>query len=657
MYNIWGFFLQTISVSFVALSIFLLKYLLADKLSPRWQYAIWILLGMRVLLPVNLKSYIIPVLALWIEILKAGVESLLNSNFSAVYEPIQLQHVIPVVTQVPQGITDWLFIIYIVGIPVFLFRYFVSYIRLRILLKSGLPVGANIEEKMLSVCDKYDLKPSKMIAVEGISSAFICGVLRPVLVVPYAKDVDEKIILHELLHLKHFDTIQNIFWCFIRSLHWCNPFVHFVVNQIENDMESLCDQRVLERLEGEERRDYGAILLEMASKKYARIPGTSSISNGGKNISQRITAIVRFKKYPKGMTLVSICIILVLFWPMIIGSEYAFAQSDYENYDNKFEREMAVARINRCGTVAGALDTYAKGLYLMNGGYVASASSLSEHERIEEELNEYGCYQSGKYFGNIEYLNDYCVYNIDQLNEKTYSAIICFDVYMYVDEYTPELLEEIGEMTEYSHEANIFVPVIVTYEDAWVVKEYAERYAILTEQYEEKHATENWWMMCSKEYYGENEFGEVLLEVETKYTVDNALKDQNLVWFTDITSFDSSPKPNAVFDYYLLNKYIVYTHINEMAPDFYVELKIIEMDTEDYFKVDETYFSIGDHSENGWIIFEEISEEWDGKVTDSSGGGFGQYEVDIIDMASAYSVELSFSPSKTYTLILREVEE
>ena len=41
---------------------------------------------------------------------------------------------------------------------------------------------------------------------------------------------------------------------------------------------------VLERLEGEERRAYGVILLSMADGRYARAPGTSSMANGGTRI-------------------------------------------------------------------------------------------------------------------------------------------------------------------------------------------------------------------------------------------------------------------------------------------------------------------------------------------------------------------------------------
>lgn len=67
MYNIWGFFLQTIAVSIVAGIILLLKRIFEDKLSPKWQYGIWTLFAIRILVPVNLTSYIIPQLALWID--------------------------------------------------------------------------------------------------------------------------------------------------------------------------------------------------------------------------------------------------------------------------------------------------------------------------------------------------------------------------------------------------------------------------------------------------------------------------------------------------------------------------------------------------------------------------------------------------------------
>ena len=54
MGNIWEFLLQTLTVSLTAAVLLIVKYLLADKLSPRWQYGIWGLLALRALIPAGM---------------------------------------------------------------------------------------------------------------------------------------------------------------------------------------------------------------------------------------------------------------------------------------------------------------------------------------------------------------------------------------------------------------------------------------------------------------------------------------------------------------------------------------------------------------------------------------------------------------------------
>lgn len=76
--------------------------------------------------------------------------------------------------------------------------------------------------------------------IKQLPSAFVCSGIKPILAIPKGLDLDEKIILHELMHLKYHDELQSIFWCLLRCLHWCNPFLQYVFHRIENDMESLC---------------------------------------------------------------------------------------------------------------------------------------------------------------------------------------------------------------------------------------------------------------------------------------------------------------------------------------------------------------------------------------------------------------------------------
>ena len=54
MTNIWAFLNQTLSVSIIAVLLLVIKYILKDKLSPRWQYGVWIVLALRIIIPVNI---------------------------------------------------------------------------------------------------------------------------------------------------------------------------------------------------------------------------------------------------------------------------------------------------------------------------------------------------------------------------------------------------------------------------------------------------------------------------------------------------------------------------------------------------------------------------------------------------------------------------
>ena len=385
MGNIWEFLLQTLTVSLTAAVLLIVKYLLADKLSPRWQYGIWGLLALRALIPAGMTRQVLLPLPAWVDMCKTAAERGLASAYAGPWDAMDAKSVLPWPSGAPESVTDWLFVAYALVAAAYLLWKLAAYIRLRLALRRGAPASEAVSAQIAAVCKKYGLRASRAVEVEGLPTAFVCGVFRPVLAVPKG-GVDDKVLLHELLHLKYFDAAQGIFWCLIRALHWCNPFMHYVLDRVGNDLESLCDQRVLERLEGEERREYGGILLGMANEKYARAPGTSSISNGGKNISRRIAAIVRFKLYPRGMALASVCIAVVLATPLLLGTASADTGHMYPNELDGLDRSLAAARTTRCQTPAAALDTYAKGLLYDNGVFLTAASPFEKHEELYEGM-------------------------------------------------------------------------------------------------------------------------------------------------------------------------------------------------------------------------------------------------------------------------------
>lgn len=75
MFNILGFFTQTLEVSLLAIIRMILKTILKDKLSPRWQYGIWSFLIIDFIMPAGmLGTYIFPRINVYIETYKDMIE-------------------------------------------------------------------------------------------------------------------------------------------------------------------------------------------------------------------------------------------------------------------------------------------------------------------------------------------------------------------------------------------------------------------------------------------------------------------------------------------------------------------------------------------------------------------------------------------------------
>ena len=373
MTDIWSFLLQTLTASGAAALLLAVKAMFRDKLPPRWQFGVWGLLGLALLLPAGLGGRY--ALVDWPWLVEAARTALTGEcgALARVTAPVPLPSPAP-----PRSAADWLYWLYAAGAAGLLIRYLASYARLRAALRRGRPADSG---PILAAAGKYGLRACPAVEVEGLPSAFVCGVFRPVLALPAGRETDEKVLLHELLHLKHHDAAWGLVVCLFRCLHWCNPLLWHCADLAGNDLEALCDQRVLERLEGEDRRDYGRILLSMADEKYARAPGTTSMANGGRQIRRRIEAIARFKRYPDGMALVSVCMALLLAAPLLAGSR---AQELRQGFGAP--AAMASARTTWCTTPDGALDAYAKAVLEGNALYRAMCAPLSEQNALAEQL-------------------------------------------------------------------------------------------------------------------------------------------------------------------------------------------------------------------------------------------------------------------------------
>lgn len=658
MNNIWEFLVMTLTVSLAAGLILVLKALLSDKLTPRWQYGVWSLLALRMLIPVAVSNrYILVSVPLWIETLKALCESHLSSAYSQAFIPLESPWFPPMISSAPHSITDWLFVIYIVGVAISLLLCLVSYVKLRLLIAKAYPLSEVNQSSIDDVCNKYGLKPCPAVEIEGLPSAFVCGIIKPVLVLPAGTVTDEKIMLHELLHLKYKDALQSVIWAVFRALHWCNPFMHYVFNCIGNDMESLCDRRALELLEGEERRDYGKILLLMVNDRYPRAFGTTSLSNGGKNIAKRIACIAHFKKYPKGMALVSVCIGIMLLQPLFFGSEFHGVASSKgigssTNSMISLQKNMASARLNRCTTAAGAIDTYAKGLIYENGLYLAAASPLAEQKSIYDKMrrsrdegwiythmeNKLGGYPLARSpRTDLSVSEPYCVYNLKASSEATDS----FDCHLVI------YLSSVFDSEDETSAGIEIIPINIAKDSAgWSVTQMSSSRTevIDPKYYGAVHVYIRKIVKPLTVYEGQGECGQIYAPVNVRYSTDNKVENQNtasLSWMMgNQWSYNETPITNTQFSEADMTFDVTYTfddyrRIAADSPYVHTYITLENMTFEDGAEVPSLgrdltgddggarFFSesAGSSSDGFSYLTDSINADtWDGTITDWNTG-------------------------------------
>ena len=550
MFDIWSFLLQTLTVSGVAVLLLGVKALFKDKLPPKWQFSVWIVLGVLLLLPAGLGGrYRLFHWQVFVEFLKLSVG---DYSFTKVWFPF------PVINKLPETVVDWIFAGYVCGVVVSVLRYAVSYVKLRSVLRRGSMISLERTKHIREIAERHGVRIGRIIEVPGLSGAFVCGVLRPVLVLPEGEEPDDKIILHELFHLRNKDTLWNVIICMFRCLHWCNPLLIYCADRAINDMESRCDQYVLEQLEGEERREYGHILLSMANDRFARTSGSTCINNGGKKIGKRIETIARFKKYPKGMGLVSVCVVILLALPLVMGVQPAVARE----FRDSVRLSFASVRSTPCTTYAGAFDAYGKAILAQNGYYRAMCASEQLQKELFREMQGKG-HQAWmlpfwEYGLSVppEEQKGYAVFNLTEAGEDAYEGL--FTVMLAYPPGQPE--EQNGD-----EEKNWLAVQKVRVE-----QENGRWVAIPLEEFRYVETGDQSFAWGCKElpgivYAGEAEAFRIENMLQTVHVMASPVTVPGQPSITFNSRYDTTPKPNGAFTEVTEMQYIKCTYMGSDA--------------------------------------------------------------------------------------------
>ena len=147
---------------------------------------------------------------------------------------------------------------------------------------------------------------------KNISTPFVMGIFRPEIYLPagLSQQEQEYVITHEKAHIKHYDHISKLCAYYISCLHWFNPLVWISFLLYEKDMEIACDERVLDKLGYEHKKDYSRCILSLATGR--QFMPNANLYFGDSDTKKRIKNVLKYKKATAAVSVFSAVVLAVV---------------------------------------------------------------------------------------------------------------------------------------------------------------------------------------------------------------------------------------------------------------------------------------------------------------------------------------------------------
>ena len=243
-------FLQTVLTtsahgSIVILAVLLLRLVLR-KAPKKFICLLWMLAGIRLLLPIPIES-------------------------AYSLQPQSIQIVIPA------GIRAAAALVWVVLAAVIIAYSIGSYIHLRRKVFDAVKIPGGWES-------------------DKIETAFVLGFIKPKIYIPtgMSPETRKQILAHEHTHLDKGDHWIKMIGFIALAVHWFNPLVWISYIMLCKDIEMACDERVVQFMELKERKAYSSALLRCSTTKahYAACP----VAFGEISVKYRIKSILNYRK-------------------------------------------------------------------------------------------------------------------------------------------------------------------------------------------------------------------------------------------------------------------------------------------------------------------------------------------------------------------------
>ncbi|MDE7203944.1 MAG: M56 family metallopeptidase [Lachnospiraceae bacterium] len=327
-------FSLSLSGSLLILVLFFGKPLFKNRLSRQWQYYIWLVVIVRLLLPIAPETSIVG--ELFANMNQAGHSNIQTPAFPTIENdttqivPMEEGTVIRYQESVRNGgktsVTEipvksmkkklwqnlwipWLVIAALLLIrKITLYQSFVKYV------KAGHREVSDTDllDRLAQVGEQAGVRrPMELYVNSLVPSPLLIGFFRPCIILQTADLTEEDFqytIWHELVHYKRKDMFYKWLVQLTVCLHWFNPLVWLMGKEINHACEFSCDEAVIESLGEGERRAYGDTLFRaMGTGGGCKdFPVYVTLNESVELLKERLRVIMDFKKSSRLITTISI---------------------------------------------------------------------------------------------------------------------------------------------------------------------------------------------------------------------------------------------------------------------------------------------------------------------------------------------------------------
>ena len=276
---------MSISAGWLVLAVLILRLIL--KKAPKWiNVLLWGIVALRLICPFSIESALslIPsqetispeIMMDWTPEITTGIESLdqvVNPVISTSFAPEPSASANPLQILIPVAANIWL-----LGVLAMLVYTAVSYISLRRKLRTAVILRNSIFQ------------------CETVQSPFVLGVFRPRIYLPYTIEGQNlhHVVAHEQAHIRRKDHWWKPLGFLLLTVYWFNPLMWVAYVLLCRDIEIACDEKVIAKLEAEQRADYTQALVACSVNR--RMISACPLAFGEVGVKERVKSIMNYRK-------------------------------------------------------------------------------------------------------------------------------------------------------------------------------------------------------------------------------------------------------------------------------------------------------------------------------------------------------------------------